>query len=41
MSRSRVQTIFYSTAALISLAEVAEATYLTVIFVSGETAVCG
>jgi len=41
MSRSRVQTIFYSTAALISLAGLAEATYLTVVFVSGETAVCG
>ena len=41
MSRSRVQTIFYSTAALISLVGLAEATYLTVVFLSGETAVCG
>src|SRR3989442_13535092 len=41
MSRSRVQTIFYSAAALISLVGLAEATYLTVVFLSGETAVCG
>src|SRR5213079_1190900 len=41
MSHSRVQTIFYSTAALISLVGLAEATYLTVVFLSGETAVCG
>jgi uncharacterized membrane protein len=39
--RSRAETIFYSAAALISLLGVAEATYLTVIFLSGETAVCG
>ena len=38
---SRVQTIFYSIAALIALIGVAEATYLTVMFLSGETAVCG
>jgi uncharacterized membrane protein len=40
-SRSRAEIIFYSAAALISLLGVAEATYLTVIFLSGETAVCG
>ena len=38
---SRAQTIFYTAAALISLLGLAEATYLTVIFLSGETAVCG
>ncbi len=41
MSRSRTQTIFYSAAASISLLGLAEASYLTVIFLSGETAVCG
>src|SRR5438874_10928467 len=39
--RSRIQTIFYSAAALISLLGLAEATYLTVVYLSGETAVCG
>ena len=38
---SRAQTIFYSAAALISLLGLAEATYLTVMFLTGETAVCG
>src|SRR5262249_60332372 len=38
---SRVRTIFYTIAALIALVGVAEATYLTVMFLSGETAVCG
>jgi uncharacterized membrane protein len=41
MSGSRIQTIFYSAAALISLVGLAEGTYLTVMFLSGETAVCG
>jgi uncharacterized membrane protein len=41
MSGARAQTIFYSAAALISLLGLAEATYLAVIFLSGETAVCG
>ncbi len=41
MSCSRAQTIFYSAAALISLLGLAEATYLTVVYLSGETAVCG
>ena len=40
-SQSRAQTIFYTAAALISLLGLAEATYLTVVFLSGETAVCG
>ena len=39
--RSRWEIIFYSVAALIALTGLAEATYLTVIFLSGETAVCG
>jgi uncharacterized membrane protein len=41
MKPSRAQTIFYSAAALISLVGVVEATYLTALFLSGETAVCG
>ena len=41
MSQSRAQAIFYSAAALISLIGLAEATYLTVVYLSGETAVCG
>jgi|SRR5436305_11110265 len=40
-SRSRVQTVFYIAAALVALIGLTEATYLTVIFLSGETAVCG
>jgi uncharacterized membrane protein len=40
-NRSRAQTIFYSAAALISLLGLAEATYLTAVHLSGETAVCG
>ena len=39
--RSRGEIIFYTAAALIALVGLAEATYLTVIFLSGETAVCG
>jgi uncharacterized membrane protein len=38
---SRAQTIFYSAAALIALVGLAEATYLTVMYLVGETAVCG
>jgi len=38
---SRAQTIFYGIAAFIALIGLAEATYLTVLFLSGETAVCG
>ena len=41
MNRSRAQTIFYTAAALISLLGLAEATYLTAVYLSGETAVCG
>jgi uncharacterized membrane protein len=41
MSASRAQIIFYSAAALISLVGLAEATYLTVVFLAGETALCG
>ena len=38
---SRGQTIFYCAAALIALIGLVEATYLTVMYLSGETAVCG
>ena len=38
---SRAQTIFYSAAAFIALIGLVEATYLTVMYLSGETAVCG
>lgn len=41
MTRSRVQLIFYTVAVLISLTGLAEATYLTVLNLRGETAVCG
>jgi uncharacterized membrane protein len=39
--RPRSEIIFYAAAALVALVGLAEATYLTVIFLSGETAVCG
>jgi uncharacterized membrane protein len=39
--RSRAEIIFYIAAALIALIGLAEATYLTVISLTGETAVCG
>jgi uncharacterized membrane protein len=39
--RSRSEIIFYGVGALIALIGLAEATYLTVIFLTGETAVCG
>lgn len=38
---SRASTIVYTIAALLALAGLADATYLTVQFLSGETAVCG
>jgi uncharacterized membrane protein len=38
---SRAQIIFHSVAALIALIGLAEATYLTAMYLSGETAVCG
>ena len=37
----RAEIIFYCVAAFVALIGLAEATYLTVIFLSGETAVCG
>src|SRR2546428_8757676 len=41
MAQSRVRTILYTVAAFISLAGLAEATYLTVQYLTGETVVCG
>jgi uncharacterized membrane protein len=41
ITRSRVPTILYIIAALICLVGLAEATYLTVMSLTGETAVCG
>lgn len=41
LGRSRVEIVFYAAAALIALVGLVEATYLTVLFLSGETAVCG
>jgi uncharacterized membrane protein len=41
MSGSRTRVIFYTVAAVISLAGLADATYLTVMYVTGETVVCG
>lgn len=38
---SRARIILYTIAALIALAGLADATYLTVMFLSGETSVCG
>jgi uncharacterized membrane protein len=38
---SRAHIIFYSVAAVIALVGLTEATYLTVMYLSGETAVCG
>jgi uncharacterized membrane protein len=38
---SRLQTIFYSAAAFVAVVGLAEATYLTVMFLTGETAICG
>src|SRR5690349_4477599 len=40
-SRSRTEIIFYIAAAIVALIGLTEATYLTVVFLSGETAVCG
>src|SRR3954449_5448863 len=40
MSR-RTKTIIYTIAAILTLAGIAEATYLTVLSLTGETAVCG
>ncbi len=41
MDRSRAQILFYTATAVISLLGLAEATYLTTVYLSGETAVCG
>ena len=41
MTASRLRTIFYAVAAVIALAGLADATYLTVQFLTGETVVCG
>jgi uncharacterized membrane protein len=38
---TRARIILYAIAALIALAGLADATYLTVMYLSGETAVCG
>ena len=40
MKAERVQTIFYTAAALVALVGLAEATYLTVMYLTGETAIC-
>ena len=40
-SASRARAIVYTVAGLLALAGLADATYLTVQFLSGETAVCG
>ena len=40
-ARSRAEIIFYIAAAVIALIGLTESVYLTVIFLSGETAVCG
>jgi uncharacterized membrane protein len=41
MKAQHVQTIFYTVAALVALIGLAEATHLTVMSLTGETAVCG
>ncbi|MEY2525290.1 MAG: hypothetical protein QOE73_61 [Verrucomicrobiota bacterium] len=41
MTAPRLRIILYTVAALISLVGLAEATYLTVLSLTGETAVCG
>jgi len=41
MTASRIRIIFYTVAAVIALAGLADATYLTVQFLTGETVVCG
>jgi len=40
IAQSRIRTIFYTIAALAALVGLAEATYLTALFLSGGTAVC-
>jgi len=41
MRAGRLQTIFYIVAAVVALVGLTEATYLTVMFLAGETAICG
>ena len=41
MTASHIRIIFYTVAAVIALAGLADATYLTVQFLTGETVVCG
>jgi uncharacterized membrane protein len=41
MTRSRFRTVLYVVAAFVSLVGLSEATYLTVIYLTGATAVCG
>jgi len=41
LSVSRARSILYILAALVSLAGLADATYLTVLYLTGETALCG
>jgi uncharacterized membrane protein len=41
MTGQRIPTIIYTIAALIALVGLVEATYLTVLYLTGETAVCG
>ena len=41
MNARRLQKIFYTVAAVVALIGLAEATYLTVMFLTGETAICG
>jgi uncharacterized membrane protein len=41
MSATRIQTILYTTAAVAAVVGLAEATYLSVLALTGETAVCG
>ena len=41
MTASRIRIIFYTVAAVMALAGLADATYLTVQFLTGETVVCG
>ena len=40
-TQSRFRTVLYTIAAIAALFGLAEATYLTVLFLAGETAVCG
>lgn len=41
MRAGRLQAIFYTVAAVVALIGLTEATYLTVMFLTGETAICG